>query len=346
MARGEAWVWSPEIGHFARAKAPPIRTYDSMQPAKSGAAAVKGWASVDLETVRGRLADVVKEAEANDPARLKKRIAELEKLLEKSNREGAKGAKVVAEVQVKEVPVIKPAEVKRLEGLAGRFDAAVVAMRDQTAVLRDAVKRWGGNGKPADRGVSRENNLSRLTQAASSKPVAKATSQTDGDYSQNNPASAERALGKAERAILQALYWLRGESAKPAKVGFYARYRAGSGTFNNAMGRLRSLGLVAGWQITAAGEETAFEYGVSAKPTGRELHDWLGAKLGKAENALLDVLIGAYPNRLADAELGEAAGYTPGSGTFNNALGRLRTLEAAEGYARDGGAMASGVFFE
>lgn len=53
-----------------------------------------------------------------------------------------------------------------------------------------------------------------------------------------------------------------------------------------------------------------------------------------------------YPNRMNDVELGEASGYTAGSGSFNNALGRLRSLEAAEGYARDGGTKAADVFFE
>lgn len=37
---------------------------------------------------------------------------------------------------------------------------------------------------------------------------------------------------------------------------------------------------------------------------------------------------------------------TAGSGNFNNALGRLRSIEAAEGYEREGGSKASDVFFE
>lgn len=70
-------------------------------------------------------------------------------------------------------------------------------------------------------------------------------------------------------------------------------------------------------------------------------------KLGKAENTILDVLIDAYPNRLASDEIATAAGYSPDSGGFNNALGRLRnSVEAIEGYDRDGGTKAADVFFD
>jgi hypothetical protein len=81
MARGEAWVWSPEIGHFKHGKAPKISTYDSMSQAPIGGESLKGWAEIDLNEVREKLADVVKEAEANDPKLLKREIAELKRQL-------------------------------------------------------------------------------------------------------------------------------------------------------------------------------------------------------------------------------------------------------------------------
>ncbi|GAC1640141.1 MAG: hypothetical protein NVS9B14_21560 [Candidatus Acidiferrum sp.] len=81
MKRGDAWVWSPEIEfgpeqvHF-----PMFTTYDSFRPqTEKEAKTLKGWAEVNLEDVRKKLEHVVKEAEANDPAKLKARIRELEK---------------------------------------------------------------------------------------------------------------------------------------------------------------------------------------------------------------------------------------------------------------------------
>jgi DNA helicase HerA-like ATPase len=70
MDRGEGWVWSPEIGLGPeRVKFPMFKTYDSFRPQTAeDAAALKGWAEVDLTTSKAKpkLArrSVVKEAEA------------------------------------------------------------------------------------------------------------------------------------------------------------------------------------------------------------------------------------------------------------------------------------------
>ncbi len=87
MPRGEAWVWSPEIGYLERNSSATIKTYDSMKAPEGGAVDnLKGWADVDLDDVKAKLADVVKEAEANDPKKLKARIAELEAAAKKASK--------------------------------------------------------------------------------------------------------------------------------------------------------------------------------------------------------------------------------------------------------------------
>jgi len=80
MKQGEAFVWSPEAEFFERIKFPAIKTFDSFASPKEGEKQeLKGWAEVDLEEVRKKLATITEEAKANDPAELKKRIRELEK---------------------------------------------------------------------------------------------------------------------------------------------------------------------------------------------------------------------------------------------------------------------------
>src|SRR5688572_18532554 len=80
MQRAEAWTWSPEINYGPeRISWQKFCTYDSFKPQEQDAAPLTGWASVDIEEVKARLASIVEEVEANNPARLKKRIAELEK---------------------------------------------------------------------------------------------------------------------------------------------------------------------------------------------------------------------------------------------------------------------------
>ena len=81
MKRGEAFVWSPEIKFFERLTFPKIKTFDSFKApvgdVKSDAP--RGWATVNLDDVRKRLAKTIEEAKANDPELLKARIRELEK---------------------------------------------------------------------------------------------------------------------------------------------------------------------------------------------------------------------------------------------------------------------------
>jgi hypothetical protein len=88
--------------------------------------------------------------------------------------------------------------------------------------------------------------------------------------------------------------------------------------------------------------------------------DWWGlrlAKSGKSAGYSVVIFGGQHGDLPINAQSGATIAELVATGnrpaildlselTFNNALGRLRTLEAAEGYARDGGAMAAGVFFE
>src|SRR5262249_4811724 len=83
LKRGEAWVWSPEIGFGPQLiQFPLFATYDSFAaPSGETAAKLKGWAAVDLEEVKAKLAAVVEEAKANDPATLKVEIGRLKREL-------------------------------------------------------------------------------------------------------------------------------------------------------------------------------------------------------------------------------------------------------------------------
>lgn len=330
--RGEAWLWSPEAKFGPkRFTFPMFKTYDSFAAdANTGTSKLKGWASVDLDEVSAKLAATIEEAKANDPAELKKQIAELKR-------------------QVAAKPTAEP-DSKSIE----RAVASAVAERDRhwKGQLAEAVKAHGSVvGK-----LTKIHQLSTLNGDATiavAKPaditvhIPRTIRQTAPQRPVQQPVvdSGDVQLSKAERAILTALYWLRDEQVTPAKVAFYSDYSAGSSTTNNALGRLRH-GLVSGWRITTEGVAMVESWGVRPKPKGDELVAMIGGKLGRAERAMFDALLEVHPNRLTGPELSEACGYSFGSSTFNNAIGKLRTLECAEGYERDGGTKAADVFFE
>jgi uncharacterized protein len=299
----------------------------------------------DLEKYRERMAATIERAVADDPKTLKRQIAELKRQVDTRPKE------VASEPVVKEIPILPAKEIdaltKEIAGFRQDYNSRLDVIAQGFANLNGSkhverieiainkmvsVKIPVTPGRPVPQPVQRP--------AAQSRPVTKQISSIsfDGDH---------LSLTKAEKQILKALYWTQSDGGQtPAKIGFYADYRAGTGSFNNALSSLRSKGLLVGWVITAEGERVASSY-AEAKPAGMELREWLRPKLDKCSNEILDVLIGRYPNRLSPDEIAAetASGYKVGTGSFNNGLARLRSLEAAEGYGREG-VKAADVFFE
>lgn len=122
-------------------------------------------------------------------------------------------------------------------------------------------------------------------------------------------------------------------------------YAVNGGGFNNALGSLRTKGFIEGseglLQITHAGVAGLGHY--EPLPTGDALlQHWL-PNLSKAERGALTVLTEAYPDGVSKEEVARRTGYEPNGGGFNNALGRLRTLELIEG--RGEALRASSAFF-
>mgnify|MGYP001584898169 CR=1 FL=1 len=86
LPKGTAWFWSPGmLKVFRKVTVRDRRTFDSSFTPKPGVKAVKPrvFAKVDLDQLTAEIASAIEEAKANDPAVLRKRIAELEKLLAK-----------------------------------------------------------------------------------------------------------------------------------------------------------------------------------------------------------------------------------------------------------------------
>lgn len=349
----EAFVYSPQsLGPApVRITFKAFRTFDSMRTPRPGEArqVPKSLADINLATVQRDMAQAIKEAEANDPAKLRAKIADLERIVYKSakgvqpavppdqkalEREYARGQ---ADRDKQLQPAIKERDriIATLTGKANKARGAVLQVAEMLAVNGEATPKIDVQKSSANysKSYTAPTPVKEL-RAVSARKSAHSASAGDGSD-----------LGKCERAVLTALYWLRNEDATPAKVAFYSDYSAASSTFTNALGRLRH-GLVEGWRITADGIAMVESWQVRDKPTGAELADWLRAKLGQAERKLLDVLIAGFPNRLSNDEIASNSGYSEASSTFTNALGKLRTLEAAEGYEKHGGTKAADVFFE
>lgn len=79
LRTGQGWICSGELGIVEQQSFPLIRTFDNSKTPSGDAAAIDvATAQVDLDALRAIVGEAVKEAEANDPKKLKARIAELE----------------------------------------------------------------------------------------------------------------------------------------------------------------------------------------------------------------------------------------------------------------------------
>lgn len=312
--------------------------------------------SAFVEAMQRALPAIVEQQNANDPKKLKARIAELERQV--ANLDGVamratsmtdreRRLEVENEQQAERIATLE-ADNRALEQHRDAIDRQNLALRDALDAARNALVsiRERAEGLLA----TSVPPFPTLTKPSAPAPAARANTATSPPVrpaatSAPRPRAngADHGLPPAQFKILRALYWLRDEERTPEKVGFYAGYSASSGHFGNMIGALRSAGLAAGFNITADGIALVSQQ-AGEKPAGTELREWLRPKLEHAQNKMLDVLIAAGGRRLSNEELGTASGYAATSGHFGNMIGGLRTVGAAEGYEKDGGVRAAEVF--
>lgn len=321
---GESWWWSPGwLDLFKRVRVRERETFDSSATPKSGQrrAEPKRLADVDLDAVRDKIAATIERAKADDPKELRRRIAELQKEIRD---------KPQPEPERVEVPVLEPEHVGELRDLLGQVSGIVDSLVDVARTI--------------------DSRLSKLQSRPTAQPrqapsPSRQQPRREAPRAQAPAAEGDAQLRKAERTLLSVLAQFPDGRTK-TQLAILGGYSAKGGGFNNAIGRLRSLGYV-----TPAGVEPirATQEGIDAAgdvepiPTGQELYEHWQRQLKKAERAILDVLYHTYPQGLTKEEIAEQAGYEPSGGGFNNALGKLRTLELAVGY---GEVFAAEALFE
>lgn len=147
---------------------------------------------------------------------------------------------------------------------------------------------------------------------------------------------ASEPLKAGERKILTVLAQYP-EGRTKRQLAILTGYAPGGGGFNNHLGALRSKGLMAGegdgpMQINEAALAALGDH--EPLPRGRALLEhWLG-QLDKAPRLILAHLASSWPDHVGKRELAEAVGYESSGGAFNNALGKLRTLQLINGSQR------------
>ncbi len=323
LPTGDAWVWSPEIDYLERAHCPLSASYDSGHVRSQDSPDLP---AIDVAEIAERLEEVGAEVLADDPKRLRRRIAELERELAK-RPEAVDEAEIERRVEAVLTPIRETLDVTlsglsaELRAFAGRVDEACAPLAERMA------QRMPRPTQPEGRTVQ--------------QPVRQEVS----------PPAPTSGLSGPQQRVLDALAWLADlgivERASRTQVAFLAGYKPGGGAFNNTLGRLRSLGLIdypSSGEVALTGEGHGRARRVDMPLTDAALHRAVMERLTGPQRRLLQPLIDAWPDDMSAEKLATASGYEAGGGAFNNTRGSLRSLGLID-YPAPGRVVALPVLF-
>ena len=342
MQRGQGVVWIPGRGVLETVSFPEKKTFDSSRTPKRGerkrAVSTK---PLDLGALKEKLAGVEAETKANDPKALKAEIGKLKAELKQLSRH----APSVAD----KADVDKARALGKLEGEVDGFRKGWESFRNSVwsparAMMDEAHKSLRGfdSAKPSAHDLPKRPALKAVTtQKIVAVRPAPASPHTNG---------GGEPIGGPLQRILNAIAWWNAlgiEMPDRTQIAFVAGYKPGTGTFNTYMGALKARGLIdaprPGLAILTMEGNAVAEH-PSDEPDGEELRRRINAILSGPQSKLLGVLIENYPKPLHRDELAEAAGYAPGTGTFNTYLGSLNALGITDAPERGHVAAAEWLF--
>ena len=333
LGQGEFYAFGPALGEpgVVHLRSDRVRTTHPrpgqrhLLTAPAPSQAIRG--------VLGKFADLPQEAEEEirglDEAR--HRIVELERQII-----GLKGAAPAWQIDQAAIePVVKSAVEReravwrrKLEQgkacfrrIAAAGTAAGQSLRTLKELLEETEREWlSPPTAVAAPGFSVSHRPERAPRPVSDRATSAAS--LDG----------RRKLSSGERRILTALAQ-HPQGRSKVQVAILTGYAATSGGFNNYLGGLRARALIEGdgdrLRVTEAGIRALGSW--EPLPAGTALIDYWRGRLGKAERLILEALVQDYPAAMSKEQVAAKAGYEATGGGFNNALGRLRTLELVQG---------------
>jgi DNA polymerase III delta prime subunit len=355
LERGEAWFWSPGwLDLFVRVNVRDRTTFDSSATPKAGARQVtpEKLAPVDLDDLRRRMQDSISKAEQNDPAALRRRIAELEKAAGKHSPEEVLKARNVGYAQgraeceqtirtlqqaLKEIN----AELTNLHDVTQRIHASAgVGFTPTTTAPRppidDTLRLLVGPTRPI---------LAKSAMGGVNKALHGEV-RFERDHSRNEPAigpigqveprstpkpiiaRVSGGIGSGVRRMLIALAQ-RPKGLDSRQLGLRSQLSSRSGTFSTYLSQLRGSGQIE----TTDGRHQITELGLEALgkweplPEGPALLEYWCGELPAGAAGMLRAVASLYPGSTTAAEIGEIAGLSHKSGTFSTYMSKLRTLE-------------------
>jgi uncharacterized protein len=334
---GQAWYFSPNTDMFKLINIRQRETFNSSATPKPGAKAIepKVFANIDIAKLGEEIAATVERTQKEDPAFLRRKIADLERQLEQARVQQPEAVKQ----KVIEVPVLNDEEIQRINDLIASVNESLpIAMSDMqvtlekaksdfilgmsalASIMQDAVNKikWTGGidfAKGFDETVVR-------------RPAEILTS----PLTLSKTLKASEGITSPQQRILDAIAWLETVGLSRARrtvVAFLAGQSPKSSGYTNNLGALRSMGLLTypdsdSVELTNGGRTLAYK---SSRPaTSEELQTAILGRLPRPQRNILQVLIDNYPSAVDRDAVAKIAGQSPTSSGYTNNLGALRSL--------------------
>jgi len=351
LPQGEAWVWNPRAAVFKRITVRRKWTFDSGATPKAGekAKVAKVLSPVDVQRLGERIAAAAERAKNDDPKHLREVARRLTDELAKANAALAAADRRPAATERVEVPVIKDAQLRRVEVLIGRAEALSDREAKRQGPIREAMSSVSAAAKEIASAIAsiKQPSLPLAPPARDREAVARGEKPRwlvgMQHYERNAPGAAgggEAHRGSMMTKMLSALSEEPERGLTRHEIRVFTGY-ADSGPVSKAFAQLLADGLARAGDgqrlvITPKG---IHELGPSHQPLprGHELFVFLmnGSRLSKAERKILSCLHGARSTStptLTRDQIRQYTGYAD-SGPISKAMSRLITF----GYAIDEG---------
>lgn len=348
LKTGEAFVWAPDFPEgkpigLKRVQILDRETFDSSATPKVGQRAVepKALAPVDLEQLRTQMAATIEKAKAEDPKELRREIASLKaELAKRPVGNSQQPVRNIPQPRRVEVPVLKDAQVKRLEHLFDRIQAEAMKhgkamamfweeQEGQAKALLDALRSvWEGRKTTAFPPAT----VAPIPQPRAAAPWTPPHSRSEARRRAIQAGAQD--LGKGEVAILTAVAQHELGGVTREQLTVLTGYKRSSR--DTYLQRLSAGGHI---QILPAGDIVATDAGRAALgpdfeplPTGAALRDHWLARLPEGERRILALLLEAYPKAVEREGLCEHTGYQRSS--RNTYLQRLKARQLVQDAGR------------
>lgn len=289
-----------------------------------------------------KLADLPKEAaaKARTESELREEVRKLKAELAAKPKEVVAVKAPVPKPEPKEVRVVKPEDIVRVEKALGRAEKLIEKLTGIGVPVDEAAKSLrSAIGSLKVQIEHRPNPVHWPPKPPKIQKLVvpeKAVSEGNGE------------LIAGERKMLGVLAKFYPGVRTRSQIAQLAGYAASGGTFGQYFGHLRRLGYIQekgdNVQITPAGLSYFGEDAPTPPSSTAELVAIWREKLLAGERKMLDVVLANHPSGISKEDLGEKAGYEWTGGTFGQYLGTLRRNDLV--VVEDDQVKASESFFE